>query len=207
MSERTSPAAPFFADKEEAEAKVYDQVCREVENWNSESAKPRGMTLYSLPAAFAEIEAMAEEGELSEAAIERLASLEGTLAEKVQSCLCVARNFAARYDARIGEASRLQDLAESDRKSELGIYAYVEKVLRQLKVDKIETDLFKVSFAKNPPKVVVKDDLDIETLPDEWLRVVPEHKELDKKKVLAASKDCPLPFGVEVQQTDRMVIR
>ncbi len=191
MSERTSPAAPFFHPDPN-------------HGWTMK--KPSSFSLHSLPSRFAEIEAMLADGELDDEALAKLADAESDLKAKVQSCLCVARNFEERGAARNREATRLLDLTKSDCNNAKRLYEYVERVLKQLAIDKIETDLFKISFRSNPPKVVVADGFDINTLPDEWLRVVPEKKELDKKAVLEASKETPLPEGLSVEQTKRMVV-
>ena len=196
MSERTSPAAPFFTNQADADLSM--PVV-----W----PKPEKPMLWQIPARFSEIEAMLADGELSEEDLAKLADAESDLKAKVQSCLCVARNFEARSEARYNEGERLRRLAETDSNNADRLTEYVERVLKQLAIDKIETDLFRISFRSNPPKVVVADDFDISTLPDEWIRVVPEKKEIDKKAVLEASKETPLPEGLSVEQTKRMVVR
>ena len=165
------------------------------------------MRLYELPARFAEVEAMLVDGEMSQEAMDKLASLEETIAAKVQSCLCVVKNLEARAYARYTEAGRLSELADSDKKNADRLRAYVEKTLISIGIDKLETELFRVSFKLNPPKIVVKDDFDIADISDEWVRWPDPKPELDKKKILAASKDCPLPFGLEVVQEKRMVVK
>lgn len=165
------------------------------------------MKLYELPARFAEVEAMLIDGEMTEEVCAKLSFLEETISAKVQACLCVVKNLEARAYARYTEAGRISELGDSDKRNADRLKAYVEKTLISIGIDKLETELFKVSFKLNPPKIVVKDDLDINDLPDEWVRIVPESKELDKKKIMAASKDCPLPFGIEVVQEKRMVVK
>lgn len=157
------------------------------------------MRLYELPARFQEIESLAIDGELTDEHLAKLAELEGTLAEKVQSSLCVSRNFAARAAARKAEADRLSALAKSDAANEERLKKYVEGVLLALNVDKVETDLFKVRIQANPPKVVIAEGFDLSTLPDEWLNP-PKPREANKKAILAASKDAPLPEGVSIVQ-------
>ena len=163
------------------------------------------MRLYELPAAFAEVEAMLIDGELDEAAMAKLAALEGTLNEKVQSCLCVSRNFSARADARKAEADRLAALAKSDRGNSDRLKNYVQDTLEKLGVAKVETELFKVRIQDNPPSVVVSEAVDLDWLPKEMVRIT---KEVDKKKVLAAGNmGLPLPEGIQIIQTKSLRVQ
>lgn len=160
------------------------------------------MKLYQLPSAFAEIEAMLTDGEIDTQAMEKLASLEGELQEKVQSCLCVARNFAARAEARKNEANRLAALAQADASNEKRLKEYVQGVMTQLGQDRIETELFKVWIQNNPPSVNVDD---VSTLPTEFTKTTVE---ADKKALMAAHKEGKtLPGGVTINQTRSLRVK
>ena len=157
------------------------------------------MKLYELPAAFAEVEMMLVDGELTEEAMAKLAALEGTLEEKVQSCLCVAKNFAARAVIRKREADRMYDLAKSDEGNLKRLMDYVQFVMEKLDYERIETDLFKVRIQANPPSVVIDELLDLAHIPAEWVKttIAP-----DRKAILAAAKSGdPLVEGITIVQT------
>lgn len=157
------------------------------------------MKLYELPAAFNEIEALLIDGEMTEEAMDRLARLEGALADKVQACMCVAQNFAARSAARKRESDRLASLAYQDANNEKRLREYVQRVMEQLGQKRVDTDLFAVWIQANAPAVTIDETVDVQKLPDGWIRI---KFEPNKTAIMQAHKDgAPLPEGISITQT------
>jgi hypothetical protein len=162
------------------------------------------MKLYELPAKFAEFETMLIDGELTDDAMARLTELEASLTEKVQSCLCVMRNFDARASARKEEAKRLNALAQTDSQSAERLKKYVQQTLERLGMKSIETPLFKARLQNNPPGCTIEEGTE---LPPWLVRIVPEVIEPDKKAIMDAHKaGQPLPEGVKITQTQSLRI-
>lgn len=163
------------------------------------------MKLYELPASFAQLEALAVDGELTDEHLAKLADLEASLKDRVQAVLCVARNFAARAAARKAEADRLYGLAQTDANNEKRLLRYVEDTLLKLGMDRIETDLFRCWMQTTPPKVSISPQLSATDLPLKFRKV---NVEADKSAILAAHKNGELlPEGVGVTQTKTLRVK
>lgn len=155
------------------------------------------MKLYSLPAAFANLEILTDDnGEIAPESLEALATLEMALEDKVDACCRVMRSYEARAAAFKEEAERLhvhQTRAEANAKR---LKEYVKGVLDQLGMKKVETPLFSVRVQANPPTVKLDDNYDAADLPEEFKRI---KIEVNKTAILEVAKaGGTLPPGVEV---------
>jgi hypothetical protein len=101
--------------------------------------------------------------------------------DKVLDCGMVYRNIQVEAEVYKTESKRLADKANSLEKRAEGLRVYVEQQMEQLGIDSIKGSTFTVKFRKLPPLVVI-DNQDI--LPKEYIRITPEIKEPDKKKLL-----------------------
>lgn len=155
------------------------------------------MKLYELPPAFSAVELLAgEDGELTAKALDRLTSLEMALADKVEACCRVMRNYEARAAAFKAEADRLAFHGTTAAKNAQRLKEYVKGVMEQLNVPRVDAGLFKVRVQANPPTIKVTDECDIHDLPDQFKRVTIE---FDKRAMLDAAKaGDALPAGIEV---------
>lgn len=155
--------------------------------------------LYQLPAAYKEAEARIIDGELTDEDIKRIDGLDLNLEDRVEAWLFVAKNFEARAEAARPESERLAKLVKTAEKGAQRALDHVEDVLKEIGQDRVETKHFVARLQKGPPKVAIADGFDLTALPEEWL-LPAKNREPDKKAILAASKDAPLPEGVSIVQ-------
>lgn len=120
-----------------------------------------------------------------------LIDFQGEFNEKVVSLGMVYRNIQAEAEVYISESKRLADKAKTLEKRAEGLRVYVEQQMEQLGIESIKGTTFTVRFRKLPPLVVI-DNQDI--LPKEYIRITPEIKEPDKKKLLE-----DLTSGIKVE--------
>ena len=119
--------------------------------------------------------------------------------DKVLDCGMVYRNIQVEAEVYKTESKRLADKATSLEKRAEGLRVYVEQQMEQLGIDSIKGATFSVKFRKLPPLVVIVNQ---DILPKEYIRITPEIKEPDKKKLLE-----DMTSGIQVQgaslKTDR----
>jgi hypothetical protein len=119
--------------------------------------------------------------------------------EKVLDCGMVYRNIQVEAEVYKTESKRLADKSNSLEKRAEGLRVYVEQQMEQLGIDSIKGSTFTVKFRKLPPLVVIVNQ---DILPKEYIRITPEIKEPDKKKLLE-----DMTSGIQVQgaslKTDR----
>ena len=128
-----------------------------------------------------------------------LIDFQGEFNEKVVSLGEVYRNIIAEVGVYKAESKRLADVAASKEKRSEGLRVYMEQQMEELGIEAIKGSTFTVKFRKLPPIVVIENQ---DILPKEYIRVTPEVKEPEKKKLLEA-----LSNGIKVEgchlETDR----
>ncbi len=128
-----------------------------------------------------------------------LVDFQGEFNTKALDLGMVYRNIVAESEVYKTESKRLKDKAESLEKRAEGLRIYIEQQMELLGIQAIKGDTFSIKYRKLPPLVVI-DNQDI--LPKEYIRVTPEIKEPDKKKLLE-----DLTSGIKVEgaslKTDR----
>jgi hypothetical protein len=119
--------------------------------------------------------------------------------EKVLDCGMVYRNTMADVEVYKTESKRLADKAKSLENNAEHLRIYVEQQMETLGIESIKGTTFNVKFRKLPPLVIIENQ---DILPKEYIRITPEVKEPDKKKLLE-----DMTAGIPVQgaslKTDR----
>jgi hypothetical protein len=86
------------------------------------------------------------------------------------------------------KSKRIEQRCESLRQ-------YLEQNMKQLKINKVEADVFSVKFKKLPDML---DILPMARIPDMYMRIIPETREPDKRALLQAVKEGEIIDGVNV---------
>ena len=126
--------------------------------------------------------------------------------DKVISLGMIYRNYIAdaelcEAESKIQEAEvkRLTDKAKTIKNKAEGLRLYVEREMDTLGIESIKGTTFNIKFRKLPPLVIIENQ---DILPKEYIRITPEVKEPDKKKLLE-----DLASGIKVEgaslKTDR----
>jgi hypothetical protein len=128
-----------------------------------------------------------------------LIDFQGEFNTKALDLGMVYRNIQAEADIYESESKRLADKAKSLNKRAEGLRVYIEQQMELLGLESIKGDTFSVKFRKLPPLVIIENQ---DILPKEYIRITPEVKEPDKKKLLE-----DMTAGIPVQgaslKTDR----
>lgn len=116
-------------------------------------------------------------------------ALEKELTAKLVAKADAFGGYLASLDAK-AEAIRTEETRLAQRRSAVENHArrlkgYALIALQHMGKEKVEGDLFSLRIQKNPPKVVLDPNT---TLDDEYIRVIPESWEPDRKKLLLALK-------------------
>jgi hypothetical protein len=128
-----------------------------------------------------------------------LVDFQGEFNTKALDLGMVYRNIIAEADVYESESKRLADKSKSLNKRAEGLRIYIEQQMELLGLESIKGDTFSVKFRKLPPLVIIENQ---DILPKEYIRITPELKEPDKKKLLE-----DLASGIKVEgaslKTDR----
>lgn len=166
------------------------------------------MRLYEMSGAIAAIEdaIIDADGELTDEIAAQLDAIEGTFESKVEACAFAIRNMETLADAAKIEETRIASLRKSRESGARRLKGYLQTCMEIACREKVETAAFKIALQKSPPSVVV--DCDPSDLPSEYIRVIPESYEVDRKAIIADYKaGASLPAGVSVHDSYHLRIR
>lgn len=89
---------------------------------------------------------------------EALAEVKENINEKAENICKVIANIQADIEGMKAEEKRIAALRKSNENKVTSLKNYLENTLKDLNIKKIDCNMFKVSIAKNPPKLVLSDD-------------------------------------------------
>lgn len=138
------------------------------------------LTLYQITNGFMQVLDKEETGELSEEEV-KIINQELTLAlqQKSNNIVAYYQNRKALYEGIDEQIKRLQEYKNTVKSQLENFKEYVKENMELLGIEKIETELGKISIAKNPISVEV---LNEDIIPDEYKEIVTTVK-VDKKKI------------------------
>ncbi len=148
-------------------------------------------------------EIRANEGAIPDELAELLAQVEGTFKEKAERVALFVRELQATARAVKEEEDRLRDRRKTREAAADRLKRYLEAQMLDHMVPRIEGKLVTLRIQKNPPAVThnLTDD-DLRSAPEEFVRVIPEQRTLNREMVLAhwrMTGQSPIE-GVEVSQ-------
>lgn len=118
---------------------------------------------------------------------------------KAQNIICLVRSLEADAAVCEAEVARLTDRAKAAEKKAQALKDAVLRAMQAIGTDKIKTDLFTLTAAKNPPAVEVTDQ---SLIPADYYVNKPQ---LDKTKIKDALKNGGVVVGAMLVQ--RMSLR
>jgi hypothetical protein len=127
------------------------------------------------------------------------------LASKADGFGTYVRSLEGHADIIKAEVERLQSTAKRLTGHADALKRYALLHMERMGTTEIAGDLHTLKIQKNPPSVQVTVLPD--ALPAEFVRVIPEQREADKKALLTALKGGAAIDGVTLTQTTRLVIR
>ena len=117
------------------------------------------MTLYEIAQDFLALMQDIENGNIPEEAIkDTLECVELAFEEKADNIACYIKNLNAEAAAIKVEEERLAERRKAKEKEAERLQSYLADMLQQTGIEKVETARNKMTFRKNPPKVVFNDE-------------------------------------------------
>jgi hypothetical protein len=133
-----------------------------------------------------------------------LESVESALEVKVENIAKAIRILDAEENMYKKEAARLSSDAVARGNRAKRLREFLLGALFLAGKDRMPTAIGVVSRQKNPPGVNVVDDC---LIPEEFFRIIPEKREVDKNAVLERLKAGEVVPGAELAQGYRLAIR
>ena len=161
------------------------------------------MKLYELSDQYRMLQELLEHGECDQELERRLAILEGDIRDKVDSLAAVRCHLIQQASAAQQEQNRLAKRESHYRREAERLESWLQQFLEQTGTKKVTGPRFTVSLRMCPPSVRVLSERDV---PLEFLRVIPEQRQIDKRAVLDFfSKGGEIPPGVDIV-TDKQTL-
>jgi hypothetical protein len=117
------------------------------------------MHLYEIAAEHRAFARDVEDGLIPEEAIaDTLECIEMAFVDKADSIACLIKNWEAEAAAIKAEEDALAQRRKARERQTERLRVYLHEQIAQIGLDKVETARNKITFRKNPPKVVVADE-------------------------------------------------
>lgn len=155
------------------------------------------MRLYEITEAYASLEAIEDDVDVSSA----LANVEGALEDKLESIAKVIKNLDAMADAYEDEERRLRTKKQAAKKRVDGLKKYVKDNLEAIGKDKAEAGIFRWSLQYSPPKLVITDE---SLIPDEFFVIERKPIKSEIKKAIEAEQTID---GAEIVREKHLRLR
>lgn len=155
------------------------------------------MRLYEITEAYANLEAIEDDVDVSSA----LTNVEGALEDKLESIAKVIKNLDAMAEAYEDEERRLKAKKQAAKNRVDGLKKYVKDNLEAMGKDKVEAGIFKWSLQDGPSRVEITDETKI---PYEYFAV--EIKPL-KAKIKKAIEEGVITEGAEIVRDKSLRLR
>ena len=151
-------------------------------------------------------EALAQaEGEMTDPLKEWEFCLEQDAVNAVENALKIALEKEARAGLYKSQAKEWNAAGAACEGEAARLRGYVERFLTERGLDKFETPHFpKLGFRKSPPSVILADDIDLDLVPEHYIRV---KEEIDKSTLLKEWRKSmgtmEMPVGVSIRTDGR----
>lgn len=129
----------------------------------------------------------------------------GKLADKADGFGTYVAGLVAHAEAVKAEMDRLSATHKRLAGHADALKRYALAQMERMGKTEVPGELYTLKIQKNPPSVAVT--VLLGALPPEFVRVIPEQREADKKALLAALKGGATIDGVTLTQSTRLVIR
>ena len=161
------------------------------------------LTLYSLADQYRTVLASLPEEATEDEVRAALAPLEGHIAHKGQNIVAYCLNLNAEADAIERAAAKLKSRADSIKRRQESLKAYLFHNMKALAITEIKANdgTFRAKIVKNPPAVEITGPI-----PSEYEKVIPEQRVPDKNKLRDDLKEGVLIEGARLVQGERLKI-
>lgn len=124
---------------------------------------------------------------------------------KIINIAKMIKNLEGEQAAFKAEGQRLQKKATSINNNIDWLKNYIKDGMRRLKTQEVKGEILTVKIRPSPPSCLT---LDVNVIPPEFIRVVPEYKEANKKKIILHYKERDeIVPGTEISVGTTLTIR
>lgn len=138
-----------------------------------------------------------------EAIDDTLEGLKGELEAKANNVAAFIGNMQAEIDAVKAASKKLADRARAEQAKIDGLREYLKRNMEMSEITEIRSPEFILKIKNNPPSVII-DDLD--SLPEDCIKIIPETKQADKTAIKKALKEGEVK-GAHLSQSTRLEIK
>lgn len=153
------------------------------------------MKLYELADQYQDVLAKVEDGVPEDVLKDTLESIEGDIAEKIESMAKLIRSIEGEEAIYQAEEKRLYDKRKVLENHRASVKKYMEEQLSRAGFDKIKGQLFTVTFQDNPPSVQILGEI-------AERYYVPQPATLDRRAMIADLKN-----GIKVENAELIKTR
>lgn len=158
------------------------------------------MKLYEISKDLIDLQALIDSGEMTEEDLkDTLESVNMEFKDKVQNCCMIIQQNNGNSAAINEQINRLKYLDKRYSESSSWMLSYIKNNMISSGIDKIDTNLFKLTLRKPTLQL---GSIDESKVPELFFITIPESKVLDKKALLSARKLGDID-GVELKDSDR----
>ena len=128
----------------------------------------------------------------------------GDLQEKSINIAKFFRNVESDADQIEEAAKAMLARAKALRGRAASLKNYLHTNMEKAGISKIECPFFVIAIKQNPESVVIDNGFEV---PDDFLRIIPEHHEPDKQRIKLAIKSGDTVPGCHLERTTRIEIK
>lgn len=144
------------------------------------------MKLYEIANNYMQVLQLAEAGELDKESVkDTLESISGEFEEKAKNCMMIVRQLESDAVSIKAEIERLKCLQDQSVKSAESLKEYIKYGMESIGRDRLDLGIFKLTL-KSPTKAV--EIVDASVIPEDYWRVIPETKSVDKSLIATMIK-------------------
>lgn len=163
------------------------------------------MKLYELTKELSELEAQLDEGMPSDEINSRLDQFSVQFEFKASQIAKLILNYESDISQLKSEEERLACKRKALQNRAENLKLYLKNNMTELGIKTINYETIRVAIQDNPYSV---GEVYMEFLPAEFIRVIPEQKEPDKKRILEHFRETgEAPEGAIIERTQRVVIK
>lgn len=148
------------------------------------------MKLYEISEEYRELLSLVDSEELTaDMVADTLDAMDSEFENKARQCVAVLKEIEGAAMVAKNEADRLLNLAKSYNNSADRMKDYIRSNMEATNKEKLDLGIFKLTLKKPTQIVFVEDEAKV---PDDYWRVIPETRQIDKRALLEALKNGPI---------------
>lgn len=155
--------------------------------------------LYELTNQYKELELLSGDDAIpAEAIADTLEGIQGEIEAKAENIGKLCANWDGYIDAIDQQLAHLQARKKAIAARKESLKDYLRENMERLEIKKIESPFFTISCVAGRDNAVIDDE---ELVPDEFFKVIPETKKLEKTAVTKALKEGKEVEGAHLEKT------